>query len=204
MQMTVQPKKLGWKISNFEKASSKELDKLAIRAGEYCRLFHREQEGFICLRYNDTDLRVNSDALNLATDLLFDKFLPKTKEEDQYYTHLKLSNVVRRSKVSNSSTTIFKIENQKQNDGGAIEWHKPVRFKHISSNLYLKLQQTDNEYQPWLLSLSKDFNEEETLFHLTPMASATIKNYATFNSLARIRHMKSGLYISIANHISHD
>ena len=140
----------------------------------------------------------------MATDVLFDEFLPKTKEEEQYYIHLKLSNVVRRSKVSNSSTTIFKIENQRQNDGGAIEWHKPVRFKHISSNLYIKLQQTNNEYQPWLFSLSKDYNDEETLFLLMPMASATIKNYATFNSLARIRHMKSGLYLSIANHISLD
>ena len=72
----MKPDKLGWKITNFEKTSAKKMDKLAIRAGEYCRLFHREQEGFICLRYNDTDLRVNSDAHKLATDILFDEFLP--------------------------------------------------------------------------------------------------------------------------------
>ena len=108
--MTIKPEMLGWKISNFEKASAKQTDNQAIRAGDDCRLFHREQEGFICLRYNDTELRVNSDAQNLATDALFDAFLPNIEEEEQYFLHLKLSSVVRRSKVSNSSTTIFKIE----------------------------------------------------------------------------------------------
>ena len=39
---------------------------------------------------------------------------------------------------------------------------------------------------------------------LMPMASDTIKNYATFNSLARIRHLKSGLFLSIADNISLD
>ena len=144
--MTTKPEKLGWKVSNFDAAVTQKSDKLAIRAGDYCRLFHREQEGFLCLRFNDTELRVNSDAVNLATDVLFDDFLPNTREEEQFYVHLKLSSVVRKSKVSSSSTTIFKIENQRQNDGGVIEWQKPVRFKNMSSNLYLKLQKTENEY----------------------------------------------------------
>ena len=202
--MTIKPEKLGWKISNFEKTIAKQNDNQAIRAGDDCRLFHREQEGFICLRYNDTDLRVNSDAQNLATDALFDDFLPNTEEEEQYFMHLKLSSVVRRSKVSNSSTTIFKIEKKRQNDGGPIEWHSPVRFKHLSSNLYLKLQQTEDENQPWTLALSRSYKDENALFLLVPMASDTIKNYATFNSLAQIKHVKSGLYISIANYISLD
>ena len=112
MQISIKPEQMGWKISNFEMGKKKsKTDKLVIKAGDFCRLFHREQEGFMCLRYQDTDLRVNSDKEHLATDKLYDEFLPSKEQKEQFYIHLKLSSVIRRSKVANSSTTIFKIEN---------------------------------------------------------------------------------------------
>jgi len=71
---------LGWKIQPFSVGfKSEHVDKLAIKAGDYCRLFHREKEGFINVRYNDTELRVQSGQEGgLATDHLFDKFLRDT------------------------------------------------------------------------------------------------------------------------------
>ena len=89
--------KICWKIEAFsDEAKNKNLDKLAIRAGDYCRLFHKEHEGFINVKLNDTDIRASSggDGQLPATDVIFDEFLPKTVISEAYQIHLRLSKVV--------------------------------------------------------------------------------------------------------------
>ncbi len=76
-----------------------------------------------------------------------------------------------------------------------------MRFKHIASGMYLQykargelesLQQED-------LSLGRDFADPATLFNLVPVAVDNIKAYASFNSLARIKHIQTGLYLNVSS-----
>jgi len=121
-----------------------------------------------------------------------------------YNVHLKLSQIIKKSKVSSSVRNIFKIELPKQNDGGVIKWVRQIRFKHMPSGLYLGAQQVEVEggdltYKFTLLS---DYHDENTLFQLQPMAADNIKDYAMFNSLARVRHHKSGLYLGAKDNVN--
>jgi hypothetical protein len=172
-----------------------------MKAGDLCRLFHREREGFMNIRYNDLNLRVNSDQNNLATDKLFDEFLLQPDPMDIFYIHLKLSDVIKKSKVTHSGQNIFKLELEKQNDGGVIKWSRAVRFKHMSSALYLGARLVADPYNEGefdlKLCLIENYKDPFTLFHLQPMASDTVKSYVTFNSHTRLRHLETGKFIGV-------
>ena len=75
-----------WKIEPFNKkteAKSVQQDKTAIKAGDYLKLFHREKEGFLNVRYKDYQHLYNDDKGTLSVpDMFFDRFLPETEPED--------------------------------------------------------------------------------------------------------------------------
>jgi hypothetical protein len=101
-----------------------------VKAGAYMRLFHRENEGFISTRFNDLDFRFNSEANFSPLDGIFDHFLKEADIEQRHSVHLRLSNILRKSKSTHSSLSIFQIEHEKPNDGSIIKWNQPVRFRH--------------------------------------------------------------------------
>ena len=116
-------------------------DRMAVQAGDYCRLFHKEREGYFSLRLNDTDCRVNSIKESLGTDKIFDKFIPSTSKLDLYRIHIRLNDDdgEKKAEEEHNFKDIFKIENPKLNDGGVVKWSQPIRFKHVGSELYLQV-----------------------------------------------------------------
>ena len=111
---------------------------------------------------------------------IFDKFLPSAQPEELYEVHLSLSSMLKKSKQTHSSVNIFQIELERQDDGGIILWKKPVRFKHISSGMYLYYsgEQDYGNLENMILDylgLGKNFNDPNTLFNLIPIAVDNIK-----------------------------
>ena len=189
----------GWKISAFSMGVTKGTkDKLAINAGNYLRLFHREQEGFLSTRYNDTFLRIDSNKDNLLVDNLFDKFLKETNLEQRFYLNLHLSDIIKKSKETHSSTNIFKIELERQNDGSLIKTSKAIRLKNVINHGYLGVKKIHEESDQLSLTYIKDYDDANTLFNLIPMATDNMVNYARFGQQFRIRHKQTGLFVGVS------
>ena len=66
----------GWKIKPFSRSDEQDSDMTAIRAGDFCRLFHRQEEGFIRATYKDLALRKAANPEKPAIIEIFDNFLP--------------------------------------------------------------------------------------------------------------------------------
>jgi hypothetical protein len=126
--------KKGWKISPFSlnlKESEADLNPLAIKAGNYLRLFHREIEGFIEERYDDLNYRFNEDSQSSPIDSLFAIFEEmKNDKSSLHHIYFKKSSILKKSKSSHSSHSIFQIQHERPDQGGLITWNKPVRFVH--------------------------------------------------------------------------
>jgi hypothetical protein len=168
----------GWKISPFSFTFKKGMDNLAMRAGDLCRFFHREREGFLSIRYNDTEFRLhppqNDDEIvvdKTPSDDFFDNFLINTPPQDLYLTYLRLSNTVRKSKDVHTGQSIFKLELEKQNDGGLIKWNRDIRLKHMATAQYLAVVQKEEGFGDCKIILVDNYNDSNTIFYLEPLPS---------------------------------
>lgn len=101
-----------WKIRAFsrsEEAQPEQQDYNAIRAGDFCRLFHREVEGFVRANFNDFKFRKNATSDRPAILEIFDNFLPNHAPEQIFSVHIALSSMLQKSKQNHSTLNIFQV-----------------------------------------------------------------------------------------------
>ena len=206
-QLILKHKPQGWKLKAFSSSSSSndlidqapeptesesEIEE-AMRAGDYCRLFHREIEGFIGARINDLNIKLRATKDKKAVDCVFEEFLGDREEgekaQERYYVHLRRSGAIKKSKTPRGSLTIFQFEHEIQDDGGILLWNSPIRLRHIASGFYLALGES-------LVLLPPDSLDASSLFIFIPLASENSVPYITYKSYARIQALSSKLYLS--------
>ncbi|KAI9352503.1 hypothetical protein DFJ73DRAFT_347572 [Zopfochytrium polystomum] len=161
-----------------------------IHGGYFIRLYHKEKEAYMMCQSLLSLALSNYDAAGFdeqKVQLLEYKYDPLNPQD------------------SKSSLVVWQIEFANAYTGDAIEWNKPVRLRHASSNLYLAVLK-DQEFPllsgelSYVVDLinrpSGDERNDPTLFQFANVNSESTQLSAS--AYTRIRHIQTGAWLHAA------
>jgi hypothetical protein len=126
--------KYGWRIKAFS-AYDNAL-KMALKGGDMVRLFHREMEGLLQCNLDDLSIRERENRGGEAVN----EIVERLQVEDKSAVHtvsLKLSNMLKNSKVTHNSGSIWQVQHETPQDGTPVKWSEVCRLKHVVTGQFL-------------------------------------------------------------------
>jgi len=157
----------GWTVQHY--APYQRGSEQLLKSSEVVRIYHQELEAF---------LKTDWEPLN---------------DDPRLTVFLKERSRKRRIVSNHSSNAMWAVEMKELGQGGIINYGQDIRLKHIGSEKYLALKKVDDN--DGYLLLSKEIDEENTLFTLQPVDKKGETNEIRMDEFFRIQHKSANFWL---------